>query len=112
MHVHVHHVDGEAKFWVEPSSPLKKSSGALPRPEAPTLRRAILSESTWIRLRPPSLIRRIRVGIAHGALLQRTARIELAVNHGLDRRRLTRIEQLIRDHEHEIRTAWKAHFEA
>jgi hypothetical protein len=57
MHVHVHHVDGEAKFWVEP-------------------------------------------------------RIELAVNHGLDRRRLTRIEQLIRDHEHEIRTAWKAHFEA
>mgnify|MGYP001221117475 CR=1 FL=1 len=56
-----------------PSSPLKKSSGALPRPDTPALRRRILVESRF-NCGPTSLIRRARVGIAHGALLQRTAR--------------------------------------
>jgi len=55
IHVHVHHVEGEAKFWLEPE-------------------------------------------------------IELAQNHGLDRRRITAALTLIRRHEDEIRSAWEAHF--
>lgn len=57
MHVHVHHAEGEAKYWLEPS-------------------------------------------------------IALAKNHGLAPRRLASIEQLIREHEHEIREAWKSHFQS
>lgn len=55
MHVHVEHVDGEAKFWLEP-------------------------------------------------------RIELAQSVGLNRRRLAAALALVQRHEHEIRSAWQAHF--
>ena len=55
MHIHVHHGNGEAKFWLEPE-------------------------------------------------------IELAVNYGLNSRRLSVALDLIRRHEDEIRTAWKAYF--
>jgi hypothetical protein len=54
-HVHVHHAEGEAKFWIEP-------------------------------------------------------KIELAQNYGLTDRRLNTALELIRRHEHEIRTGWKEHF--
>lgn len=54
-HVHIHHVEGEAKFWLEPE-------------------------------------------------------IELAQSYGLTDRRLSTALELIRRHEHEIRTAWKRHF--
>ena len=36
--------------------------------------------------------------------------IELAENHGIPRRELTRIEEAIRSHERQIRTAWQRHF--
>jgi len=36
--------------------------------------------------------------------------IELAQNHGLDKRRLRLIEALIRNHEEQIRLAWIEHF--
>ncbi|MFN8178027.1 MAG: DUF4160 domain-containing protein [bacterium] len=36
--------------------------------------------------------------------------VELAGNHGLRPARLNAALQLIREHEHEIRRAWKAHF--
>ncbi|HEV7488649.1 MAG TPA: DUF4160 domain-containing protein [Thermoanaerobaculia bacterium] len=36
--------------------------------------------------------------------------IELAENHGIARRELTRIEEAIRSHERQIRTAWQRHF--
>jgi hypothetical protein len=55
MHVHVHHSEGEAKFWLKP-------------------------------------------------------RIEIAENYGLSRRRLASALQLVQGNEHEIRSAWKAHF--
>jgi uncharacterized protein DUF4160 len=55
MHVHVHHSEGEAKFWLEPE-------------------------------------------------------IEVAANYGLNPRRLSVARSLIRRHENEIRSAWKAHF--
>lgn len=55
LHVHVHHVDGEAKFWLEP-------------------------------------------------------KIELAQNYGMNSRRITQVQRLIRSHENEIRSAWKKHF--
>lgn len=38
--------------------------------------------------------------------------VALASQHGLTSRKLAVIERLIREHEHEIRQAWKAHFEA
>jgi uncharacterized protein DUF4160 len=37
-------------------------------------------------------------------------RLELAANYGLSQRRLTRAERLVREHEDEIRNAWKTHF--
>lgn len=54
-HVHVHHVTGEAKIWLEPM-------------------------------------------------------IELAQNHGLTSSRLATSLRLVKEHEYEIRAAWKAHF--
>jgi len=36
--------------------------------------------------------------------------IELAQNYGLSPRMINRALQLIREHEDEIRAAWKAHF--
>ena len=36
--------------------------------------------------------------------------IELAANSGLNPRRLSVVRTLVRRHENEIRTAWKAHF--
>ena len=36
--------------------------------------------------------------------------IELAQNYGMSRRSLTSALRLIREHESEIRSAWKAHF--
>jgi len=36
--------------------------------------------------------------------------VELAVNYGLSDRRLATALQLVREHEDEIRDAWKAHF--
>jgi hypothetical protein len=36
--------------------------------------------------------------------------IELAQNHGMSRRSITSALRLIREHESEIRSAWKAHF--
>jgi hypothetical protein len=36
--------------------------------------------------------------------------IALALNYGLGRRTITTALRLIREHEDEIRTAWKAHF--
>jgi len=36
--------------------------------------------------------------------------IELAENHGLGKHRIRAILRLIREHEDEIRAAWKAHF--
>ena len=38
--------------------------------------------------------------------------IELALDHGLPRRDLARALRLVEEHEDEVRTAWKAHFEA
>ena len=55
MHVHVHHADGEAKFWLEP-------------------------------------------------------RIKLAVNFGMNVRKVSEAQRLIRSHEDEIRAAWRDHF--
>ena len=37
-------------------------------------------------------------------------RLELAVDHGLGARRISRALQLAKEHEHELRAAWKAHF--
>jgi len=37
-------------------------------------------------------------------------RIELAADYGLGARMTARALQLIREHEHEIRTAWRGHF--
>jgi hypothetical protein len=37
-------------------------------------------------------------------------KIELAQNYGMSRRSLASALRLIREHEREIRTAWKAHF--
>ena len=54
-HIHVHHVTGEAKIWLEPA-------------------------------------------------------IELAQNHGLTSNRVRTVLRLVREHEHEIREAWEAHF--
>ena len=54
-HVHVHHADGEAKVWLDPS-------------------------------------------------------VEVAEDHGLGARKLKVALRLIREHEDEIRAAWKAHF--
>jgi Domain of unknown function (DUF4160) len=54
-HIHVHHVTGEAKVWLEPT-------------------------------------------------------IELAQNYGLTPSRIATAFRLIREHEHEILAAWKAHF--
>lgn len=31
MHVHVHHAQGEAKFWMEPSIELARNHGLTPR---------------------------------------------------------------------------------
>lgn len=31
MHVHVHHAEGEAKFWIEPEVELAQNSGLSPR---------------------------------------------------------------------------------
>ena len=39
-------------------------------------------------------------------------RIEVAQNYGLSDRQLNKALQLIREHEDEIRSAWKAHFES
>lgn len=36
--------------------------------------------------------------------------VELAQNYGLSRRSLSTALRLIREHEHEIRSAWKEHF--
>ena len=36
--------------------------------------------------------------------------IEMAENHGLSQREVTRALRLVREHEEEIRTAWQAHF--
>ncbi len=36
--------------------------------------------------------------------------LELAVNHGLRTDELSTVEQLIREHENDIRTAWQQHF--
>jgi len=55
LHIHVHHGDGEAKFWIEPQ-------------------------------------------------------ISLAVSYGLNSRQLSVAEGLIRENEHDIRTAWEKHF--
>ena len=38
-------------------------------------------------------------------------KIELAVNYGLTRKQVGTALRLIREHEDEIRTAWKKHFE-
>jgi hypothetical protein len=37
-------------------------------------------------------------------------RLEVAVNYGLSQRRLASAFRLVSEHEHEIRSAWKAHF--
>ena len=37
--------------------------------------------------------------------------VEVAEDHGLGARRLKVAVRMIRDHEHEIREAWEAHFE-
>jgi Domain of unknown function (DUF4160) len=37
-------------------------------------------------------------------------KIELATNHGLGAHDLRRVEQLIEEHEQEIRDAWSTHF--
>ena len=36
--------------------------------------------------------------------------IELAKNHGLKPKQRKTAERLVREHEHEIREAWEAHF--
>ena len=36
--------------------------------------------------------------------------IELAMNYGLSQKELTEAQRLIREHENEIRRAWRAHF--
>ncbi len=36
--------------------------------------------------------------------------IEIAENHGIPARELTTIEEAIRSHDGQIRTAWKRHF--
>jgi len=36
--------------------------------------------------------------------------IELSRSHGLSRQLLRKAETLIKEHEHEIRAAWQAHF--
>ena len=36
--------------------------------------------------------------------------VDLAQDYGLGPRRITRALRLIREHEHEIRNAWKNHF--
>ena len=38
-------------------------------------------------------------------------RIELAHNYGLSRRRLASALRLVQEHENEIRSAWKVHFD-
>lgn len=38
-------------------------------------------------------------------------RVELAINHGLTAQRLARALRLIKEHEDEIRAAWRQHFE-
>ena len=55
MHVHVHHAEGEAKFWLEP-------------------------------------------------------KIELAQNKGLSVKHIGSALKFVREHEDEIRVAWKKHF--
>ena len=37
-------------------------------------------------------------------------RIEVAQNHGLKSRQLTKVLRLVNEHEREIREAWKEHF--
>lgn len=37
-------------------------------------------------------------------------RVELAANYGLSQRRMARALRLVREHEDEIRAAWRAHF--
>lgn len=55
-HIHVHHADGEAKFWLDPE-------------------------------------------------------IELAQNYGLTPSRIQAARRLIEEHEDDVRTAWRNHFE-
>jgi hypothetical protein len=37
-------------------------------------------------------------------------RVELAMNYGLNSRRLAQAQRLVLEHEDEIRNAWQAHF--
>ena len=56
---------------------------------------------------------RVHIHVASGdgeAKYWITPAIELAENHGLGQRELTKLDIIIRDHEQEIRDAWKRHF--
>jgi hypothetical protein len=56
---------------------------------------------------------RIHVHVASGegeAKFWLSPEIALAENHGLAQRELTKLGMMIRDHEQEIRDAWKRHF--
>lgn len=56
---------------------------------------------------------RIHVHVASGdgeAKYWLNPEIALAENHGLAQRELTKLGMIIRDHEQEIRKAWKRHF--
>lgn len=56
---------------------------------------------------------RVHVHVASGegeAKYWLNPKIELAENHGLPQRELKKLDIIIRDHEQEIRDAWKRHF--
>lgn len=53
----------------------------------------------------------VHVYHAEGEAFWLDPRIELAQNYGLSRRRLASALRLVQEHEDEIRSAWKVHFE-
>jgi hypothetical protein len=57
--------------------------------------------------------RRMHVHVHHAdgeAKVWLEPEVALAQNHGLSRRRLSTVLELVRRHEDEIRAAWRAHF--
>lgn len=39
-----------------------------------------------------------------------TPDIELATSHGLSKQQLSKVEKIVKEHEHELISAWRSHF--
>lgn len=56
---------------------------------------------------------RIHIHVASGdgeAKFWLSPKVELAENHGLPEREITKLSTIVRDHEQQIRTAWTSYF--